>query len=227
MKMKLIICLSALFFAYGAQAKIMNVGTFTIPKGDTVVGPATPGKSFEFDVTVSPGDKLHIATMYGVSNDWFFSTPTGLQMPTYFEKNSYDVTGSVALYDAGTETDENLLNAPNNGPNQTGPNMGLPDRVGYVRSLGQFESFKVSNFLTVRVYDLGADCFHVVISVKENSPTGVSPGVFWVERNSAATSLFEINRPAKNNGLEALAEDGNFMPLYMYLKSMEGDMRSK
>lgn len=200
----------------------MTVGTFTIPKGDTEVGPATPGKSFEFDVMVSPGDKLHIATMYGVSNDWFFGTPAGLKLPSRFEKNSYDITNSVTLYDAGTEIDENLLNAPNNGPNQTGPNMGLPDRVGYVRSLHEFESFKVSNFITAKVYDLGADCYRVVIFVKENSPTGVSPGVFWVESNTETSSIFEINKPAKNNGLEALAEDGNFMPLYMYLKNMEG-----
>ena len=50
------------------------------------------------DITVAPGDRLAIATMYGFSNDWFFaSTDNGVDAT-----QKGDISSSIKLYDDGT-----------------------------------------------------------------------------------------------------------------------------
>ena len=61
-----------------------------------------PGGLVSQDLTVSKGDRLAIATMYGFSNDWFFaSTGNGVD-PTV----KGDISTSIALYDDGTAIDQ-------------------------------------------------------------------------------------------------------------------------
>lgn len=53
-------------------------------------------------LTLAPGDRIALATMYGFSNDWFFATGGN-----DIDGNAAgDVSGSVALYDNGTALDQ-------------------------------------------------------------------------------------------------------------------------
>ncbi|MCA9515505.1 MAG: spondin domain-containing protein [Myxococcales bacterium] len=84
-------------------------GTAAVPVGKSDPGPIGPGGSYEQEITASPGDMLSFVMMYGASNDWFFATPDdGLPLFSGTTPVSGDVTGGVAIYDAGTEADEEL-----------------------------------------------------------------------------------------------------------------------
>lgn len=61
-----------------------------------------PGGMVSQQITVTKGDRLAIATMYGFSNDWFFaSTGNGVD-PT----QKGDISSSIALYNDGTAIDQ-------------------------------------------------------------------------------------------------------------------------
>jgi len=75
---------------------------YVLPAPTTnVLLPATdkqPGGMVSQQLTVSKGDRLAIATMYGFSNDWFFaSTGNGVDATT-----KGDISDGIALYDDGT-----------------------------------------------------------------------------------------------------------------------------
>jgi hypothetical protein len=62
-----------------------------------VIGGQTGG-SISQEISVAPGDRLAIATMYGFSNDWFFATTgNGVDATT-----KGDISSSIQLYDDGT-----------------------------------------------------------------------------------------------------------------------------
>ena len=99
----------------GDGATVAHSGAYT--PGDTVADPndpmgevpgpppIAPGGVFEFDVQAAPGQKLSFASMFVPSNDIFFSPgPEGITLwPEDGEPVSGDVTGSVHLWDAGTD----------------------------------------------------------------------------------------------------------------------------
>lgn len=59
---------------------------------------AQAGSSVSQQLSVTQGDRLAIATMYGFSNDWFFaSKENGVDA-----SQKGDISGSIALYDNGT-----------------------------------------------------------------------------------------------------------------------------
>jgi hypothetical protein len=115
---------------------VISVATFTTPVGAAAEGPAGQGQAFELVVHAAPGDTLSLATMFGMSNDWFFaSRPEGI---AFFDRDiprSADVTSEVVLYDLGTEADEELAIGPNTAPQQPAPNTGRADRVTTVREV--------------------------------------------------------------------------------------------
>lgn len=113
----------------------------------TAAGPAMPGEAFEFTVTALPGDRLSFATMFAMSNDWFFSTrPEGIAL---FNDEGIprwgDVSSDVVLYDLGTETDEELDVGPDTGTQQAAPDTGRPDNVSTV------EEVRVQDFAPLEV----------------------------------------------------------------------------
>ncbi|WP_316802982.1 spondin domain-containing protein [Pedobacter nototheniae] len=61
-----------------------------------------PGGNVSQQISVTPGDRLAIATMYGFSNDWFFAT--GADGIDPFKKG--DASTSMALYNNGTAIDQ-------------------------------------------------------------------------------------------------------------------------
>lgn len=70
------------------------------------LGPITSGSSYTFTVTASPGEHLHLATMFVQSNDYFFADADGIRLFDGATPVSGDVTDAINLYDAGTEVDE-------------------------------------------------------------------------------------------------------------------------
>jgi hypothetical protein len=107
-------------------------GVFDTPIGATAARPAMPGEAFAFQVTASPGDRLSFATMFGMSNDWFFA-PDGIALFADGTPRTGDVTGDVALHDAGTEVDEEIAIGPDTAPQQPAPNTGAADAQVGVR----------------------------------------------------------------------------------------------
>jgi len=67
--------------------------TVLLPKIGT-----TPGAKVSQQLTLSNGDRIAVATMYGFSNDWFFATAGNDLDAT----QKGDVTSSIGLYDDGT-----------------------------------------------------------------------------------------------------------------------------
>jgi hypothetical protein len=111
-------------------------GFDTIVGGDKA-GPARPGDAFEITVQGVPGDKLSWVSMFGMSNDWFFGTrPEGIALfDDRGEAIHGDVSKSIAVYDAGTELDQEIGIGADTGPQQAGPNTGAADPVNLVREV--------------------------------------------------------------------------------------------
>ena len=61
-----------------------------------------PGGMVSQDITVEKGDRLAVTTMYGFSNDWFFSTKENGVDPT----QPGDISTALQLYNDGTAIDQ-------------------------------------------------------------------------------------------------------------------------
>jgi hypothetical protein len=110
---------------------VQSSGAFGVDGGvSATTGPIGPGGSYTFEIEAAPGDRLSLATMYVQSNDFFYAfAPEGLEL---YDSNdmpiSGDVTDQVALWDAGTEVDEEpgvglnqiIRSAPDTGPDEDG-----------------------------------------------------------------------------------------------------------
>jgi hypothetical protein len=60
-----------------------------------------PGSSVSQQISVSKGDKIAIATMYGFSNDWFFATKGEIDATP-----KADISSQVGLFDDGTAVNQ-------------------------------------------------------------------------------------------------------------------------
>jgi hypothetical protein len=104
----------------------LDVVAFDTPVGKSAPGPAMPGEAYEIAIQAVPGDdKLSFATMFGMSNDWFFASQDVVVE---------DSELAVALYDAGTEIDQEPVIGPFTAPQQPAPNTGPADGTRTVRS---------------------------------------------------------------------------------------------
>lgn len=117
-----------------AVAGVRGSGLFNVPVGDTNPGPALPGRAYEFAFTAAPGCKLSLTSMFGQSNDLFYSTDeTGIAL---FDANGApltgDLTAKLVLWDAGTEVNQEPGAGPDQGPRQKAMNTGA-DENGVVR----------------------------------------------------------------------------------------------
>lgn len=126
--------------AVDANARLMRLssaGGFDTPVGRTQRGAARPGDAYELTVMGLPGDHVSFATMFGMSNDWFFATrPEGIAL---FDADGAprrgDVTGAIAIYDTGTELDQEPAIGDATGPQQPAPDTGAADPVRQVREV--------------------------------------------------------------------------------------------
>jgi len=119
----------------GVATRLVGVSTFDIPVGAEAKAPAKPGDAFEITVTGMPGDHVSFASMFGMSNDWFFATvPSGIPL---FDADGMamkgDVTDLVSIYDAGSELDQEIAIGADTGPQQPAPNTGAADPIHQVR----------------------------------------------------------------------------------------------
>jgi hypothetical protein len=119
--------------ALSSLAAVSSSGVVDTPDGKSSPGPALPGDTFTVTFTAAPGDTFSFASMYGQSNDLFFSpVPDGISLFSGDVPVSGDITDRIRLYDAGTEVNEEPGVGPNQAPRQAAPNTG-PDENGTVR----------------------------------------------------------------------------------------------
>lgn len=104
---------------------IKSVVVFTTPVGASGSGPITPGAAFELTITANPGDRLSLTLMMGQSNDWFYApADSGIQLFKNGKAISGDITSQIAMWNAGTEVDQEPGIGSDQGPRQKGPNTG-------------------------------------------------------------------------------------------------------
>ncbi|MEW6208643.1 MAG: spondin domain-containing protein [Acidobacteriota bacterium] len=100
-------------------------GVFNTPVGASGPAPIRPGGVYEFTLTANRGMKLTIVTMFGQSNDWFYANEKGIEL---FDRTgkpvSGDFTSRFALYDAGTEKDQEPGVGADQAPRQKSANTG-------------------------------------------------------------------------------------------------------
>ncbi len=92
-------------------------------------GMFVPGQSFE--IAAKPGERLAFATMFVQSNDLFYGPrESGIAL---FDASgrpiSGDLTGEIALFDAGTELNQAPGAGPDQAPRQSAPNTGASEEV--------------------------------------------------------------------------------------------------
>ncbi len=118
--------------------------------GTVGMAPFANGAEATFEVMAEPGEMLHFATMFGQSNDTFFG-PGGNGIALFEDGmvRSGDVTGEVALWDAGTEVNEVLGAGPNQAPRQSAKNLGETEG-GMVKMVEEMDGFpEVGDILEV------------------------------------------------------------------------------
>lgn len=127
--------------AAGAWTPADTVTDPNDPTGDVPgAPPIAPGGAFEFDIKAEPGRKLAFATMFVPSNDAFLAPGNGgISLFDDGSPRDGDVTDRIALWDAGTEPNED----PSSGHPTQAPRQGLefgnpdkgPEEDGVVRQL--------------------------------------------------------------------------------------------
>lgn len=127
----------------GYPAIVPGSVIFDTPVDADMPGPATPGLAYEFTFNAVPGDKLGFVTMFVQSNDWFYTPTDEDNSISLFNDDSTPVSGDVsdqiALWDAGTEIDEEPGSGPNQVLRQSALNTGDPENgsVGSLTSQGK------------------------------------------------------------------------------------------
>lgn len=94
--------------------------------------PMFPGEYATATVTVSPGDHVTVAAMFGESND---TVVAALSVPAY---DGDPLSGSLALalYDLGTEVDQEPGLGADQAPRQSAPNTGTAESAPVTRVEG-------------------------------------------------------------------------------------------
>ena len=131
---------------------VLSAGVFNTPKGDALPGPAFPGKAYEFTVMAKPGDRLAFTSMFGQSNDVFFSPDEkGIALFANGRPVRGDVTAQVSLWDAGTEVNEEPGAGPNQAPRQSAPNTGPSESKPVMKVKDGYTWPKVSDVIRVTI----------------------------------------------------------------------------
>ncbi|NBB73881.1 MAG: hypothetical protein GVY35_09395 [Bacteroidetes bacterium] len=244
----------------GAPFPLLKSGAFDTRAGSGEQGPVRPGEAYEITFTAGPnalpgvGAQFSFATMFVQSNDLFYAfepggiplfessgTPVGLDAPA-------DVTDEVALWDAGTETDEAPGTGANQAPRQSGPDTGADENGTIVRveNTDSDPALEDSGF----EYPPVADAIRVTISSQEDDASGayaftvrienvgdetgtqvngaplvISPGTYAVhfdETPGGDDVGFFPNGAAASDGIEAIAEDGMPGPHAQALSALTG-----
>ncbi|HEY8258014.1 MAG TPA: spondin domain-containing protein [Gemmatimonadales bacterium] len=112
----------------GSAPGVISIGADDHPVGANAGGPIPPGQSYEFEITAAPGQYLSTAWMFGQSNDLFYSNERPIALFSGDKPVSGDMTAQLALWDAGTEVNEEPGLGPNQGPRQATPDAGVQEK---------------------------------------------------------------------------------------------------
>lgn len=125
-------------------------GVFRTPAGAGAPGPIGPGAAYEFTVSAAPKMKLTLVTMFGQSNDYFYATEKPVELfDAMGEPLNGDITARFALYDAGTEVNQEPGLGADQAPRQKAPNTGAAQN-GVVR-MATGDAFYAKNAQLFRV----------------------------------------------------------------------------
>ena len=130
------------------------MGVFNKPVGSEAPGPILPGGSFEFTFTASEGMKLSFITMFGQSNDLFYSPKQAIDLfDTNGDPLAGDITNSLVLWDAGTEVNQAPGIGDEQAPRQKMANTGKAEngKVGEVKDTFMYPNTKDVLRVTITV----------------------------------------------------------------------------
>lgn len=120
---------SGLVKALEALGQEGRSGVFNTPVGADAPAPIGPGGAYEFTLNAAQGDSLTLFTMFGQSNDYFYSNPNPIALfDSTGEPAGGDVTERFTLFDAGTEVNEEPGVGTTQAPRQKMPNTGAAER---------------------------------------------------------------------------------------------------
>ena len=230
---------SGLIAALDGAEGITSSGVFNTPRGASEPGPLLPGGAYPFMVEALPGDYLSFATMFVQSNDLFYA-PDGMGIALFDAEGNprrANVTHYVKLWDAGTEVNEEPGLGANQAPRQSGANTGDDETGGTVVEIadgeagpGGFTYPNTASIIRVTIAQSEPIPFRVLVenvSTESSLAAGavpLAPGV-WAVHN-AGDPLFTADEADREEGLEALAEDGSPGELAISLSSLSGVISS-
>lgn len=127
-------------------------GIFNTPEGASAPAPVGPGAAYEFNVSAVPKMKLTLVTMFGQSNDYFYATEQPVELfAASGEPLSGDITARFALYDAGTEVNQEAGVGSDQAPRQKAPNTGAAENGVVSRAKGDSFYAKTAQLFRVTV----------------------------------------------------------------------------
>jgi hypothetical protein len=131
---------------------IVALGADDKPVGAQAGGPITPGQGYEFEIEAAPGQTLSMAWMFGQSNDLFYSNDRPIAL---FDAAGTpvqgDMTAQLALWDAGTEVNEEPGLGPNQGPRQKSPEAGVVEHQSVAHVRDRFTYPRIAEVLRVTI----------------------------------------------------------------------------
>jgi hypothetical protein len=131
--------------------RVVTVGADDHPIGATAGGPITPGQGYEFEITAEPGQYLSTAWMFGQSNDLFYASDRPIALFAGNKPVSGDMTPQLALWDAGTEVNEEPGLGPNQGPRQATPTAGVPEKNAIAHVSDEYTYPRISSVLRLTI----------------------------------------------------------------------------
>jgi hypothetical protein len=138
--------------ALGGTAGIVALGAEDKPVGSVAGGPISPGKGYEFEIEAAPGQTLSMAWMFGQSNDLFYSNDRPIAL---FDDAGTpvqgDMTAQLALWDAGTEANEEPGLGPNQGPRQKSEQAGVAEHQAVAHVRDRFAYPRTADVLRVTI----------------------------------------------------------------------------
>lgn len=206
---------------------LASTGVFDVPVGADAMGPATPGGRYVFTVEASAASpNLSFATMYGQSNDWFFS-PDASGIPLVDADGrplpERDVSDLVYVWDVGTEASQAPGMGPDQAPRQRAADVGAAEGTLAPFTDGTRGLPGAGAIARVDVASGADGAFTITVRNVSGAGSvvgsGISPVFYAVHDSSWA--LFTDDAPA-SSGLERLAEDGDAAALAEEHRSAAG-----
>ena len=138
------------------KSGVVAIGAAARAVGAATEGPLTPGQKYEFQISAQPGQLLSTAWMFGQSNDLFYSNDRPIALfSSSGRPRSGEMTTQLALWDAGTERNEEPGLGANQGPRQESPDAGVTESQVIARVRDQYTYPPVGAVLRLTVTPAG------------------------------------------------------------------------